>query len=392
MTRRTESVPGSRRPDDPRRGHQNRNRSDLPGTNVALEGEAETTCDRQGRLGGVAHVCLRIHCPGIDVGSGPSVPNGLAIGPSKPEQAATDASQPKLEEAKRRFAQGAALYEEGDFEGARIEFERAHELSGNHRILFNIAVVRLDLHDYVGAKRAFEQYLAQGGDALTADRRAEVQQEIEELAQRVGTLVITANVAGATVVVDGRPVGETPLTEELSVSLGAHEVMVEADGHERYLQTVDVGGGERVGIDADLQRRATSAMPSPRPRLADGPDRSPKTDRDAERRPRILKTLTWSFVGATAAVGIGATVTGVLASQADDELANERNMIPADRDRLDTLGTKTRRLALSTDILLGVTGALAIATIGLGIAAARSNRRSRSRRISVLGDGLRLRF
>src|SRR5262245_22835524 len=78
-------------------------------------------------------------------------------GPPPPEMA------PQTERAQRHFRMGVTLYEERDFDGARSEFLRAHDLAPSYRILFNLGQVSQELHDWAGALRYYGGYLQAGG-------------------------------------------------------------------------------------------------------------------------------------------------------------------------------------------------------------------------------------
>jgi TonB family protein len=70
---------------------------------------------------------------------------------------------------------------------------------------------------------------------------------------------------GASVSVDGRPVGTTPLTG-LKLKPGKRRLEVALDGHETWTQTVDVAAGETGRIEVRLQALARPpAPPTPEP-------------------------------------------------------------------------------------------------------------------------------
>jgi hypothetical protein len=66
-----------------------------------------------------------------------------------------------------------------------------------------------------------------------------------------GRLSVSANVAGAVVLVDGRPVGRTPL-QGLSLAPGEHRVEVRLAGYRAWRGVTRVGAGEGAALQAQL--------------------------------------------------------------------------------------------------------------------------------------------
>ena len=71
------------------------------------------------------------------------------------------------------------------------------------------------------------------------------------------TLSVSANVTGARVLVDGRPVGKTPLND-ISVSPGSHRLLIAADGYDSYEKRVRLESGRGMSVYVEL----IEAMPS----------------------------------------------------------------------------------------------------------------------------------
>src|SRR6185436_11063185 len=71
-------------------------------------------------------------------------------------------------------------------------------------------------------------------------------------ASAAGGLVVDSRPAGATVTIDGAPAGTTPLTIP-SIAPGTHKVVIEKDGYQPWVTTVDVKPGERPRVAASLQ-------------------------------------------------------------------------------------------------------------------------------------------
>ena len=84
-------------------------------------------------------------------------------------------------------------------------------------------------------------------DKTIADR------EIADLQRSVGSIDVRSTESGASVVVDGRPRGTTPLSQPLRVGVGTHVVRVYKDGFAQFETRVDVAGLETAIADARLE-------------------------------------------------------------------------------------------------------------------------------------------
>jgi tetratricopeptide (TPR) repeat protein len=87
--------------------------------------------------------------------------------------AALAASPEELEQAKQLFRNGAALYEEGQYEQAITAFRLAWELSHNPKLLFNIAGAQERMGDLQASRETLLQYrvFASEEEQLVLERR-----------------------------------------------------------------------------------------------------------------------------------------------------------------------------------------------------------------------------
>jgi tetratricopeptide (TPR) repeat protein len=92
-------------------------------------------------------------------------------------------AQSDTERARARvhFDQGVAFAKASAYEAALAEFERAYELVPHYGVLYNIAQAQLALGRTAEARASFERYLSDGGGAITAARRAEVEAQLARL-------------------------------------------------------------------------------------------------------------------------------------------------------------------------------------------------------------------
>jgi hypothetical protein len=261
-------------------------------------------------------------------------------------------SERSIEEARARFQKGVQLYREGSFEGALAEFRRAYQLAPSYRILYNVGQVQFELHDYVEAQKALRQYLLEGANEIPADRRAQVEADIQKLEGRVAYLDISTNVEGAQVTIDDVPVGTSPLRSAVLVNAGPRRVAVSKPGHGATARNLTVAGGDRVKVALDM-----AEAPASRPPTDTVPIKRPPARSDAVPSPN--RTAVWIGVVATGAFAVGTGACALLARDAKNEFDLELGRYPTTRERIDDARTRLRLYA-------GITDGLGAATIVSG--------------------------
>lgn len=174
-----------------------------------------------------------------------------------PRVAASEEADEKAN-AKEHFERGVAAFNARRYAEAREEFDTAYQLSPAYVVLYNVAQVNVALGNSVEAIDAFERYLAQGASSIPASRRAEVEREIAAQRERVSTLEVTVDIAGAQIRLDGRWVGTTPLAEPLRVNAGPHTLGVTLEGYESKFRELVIDGGSAVRLVIELGPRAPS--------------------------------------------------------------------------------------------------------------------------------------
>ena len=84
---------------------------------------------------------------------------------------APDVDGPRLGEARAHIARGESLFNGGNYEGALVEFQRAHALLDGHPVryqtLYNIGLCHERLLQYTAAIASYERYLREGGSAAS---------------------------------------------------------------------------------------------------------------------------------------------------------------------------------------------------------------------------------
>lgn len=101
-------------------------------------------------------------------------------------------------------------------------------------------------HQLKVAKEGYHPYISE--IVLSEETQLEVEVELKPI---LTSLKVTSEPPGASVIVDGKDKGKTPLTLK-EVGFGRHEVAVRLGGHEKFQKTVDVNSDKALEVSAKL--------------------------------------------------------------------------------------------------------------------------------------------
>ena len=186
-------------------------------------------------LTGVALTCAA--CPAGAVDSPGAKPNPAAVA-----------------EAKGHFSAGLKLYKEGSVREALAEFQAANRTVPRASVLRNIAQCHRDLRDFATAHGRYAELLATYGASMKKGEAADVKRALAELGALTGTIAVTSGEPGATVLLDDKDLGVTPLAAPLRVNLGPHKVVVQKAGFDSFARQLEVQGGEPIVVEAPLTK------------------------------------------------------------------------------------------------------------------------------------------
>lgn len=165
--------------------------------------------------------------------------------------AAAAASARELVDAGDKLAR-LHLYEE-----ALASYEKANAQAPSSALLKKIADTRLAAGDPTGAYEAYDKLRA-ARDLAPAQKKA-VEKEINAIEANTGALTVTSTQAGATVRVDGKVVGQTPLARPLRISPGSHRIHAEKEGFDPFDAEVSLGAAQSAVLNAALEPEVTAA-------------------------------------------------------------------------------------------------------------------------------------
>lgn len=249
------------------------------------------------------------------------------------------------QEASKHFRRGVELFQEAAYRAALVEFQRAYQILPDHRLHYNLGQTKLQLQDYLGATQSYEVYLLEGGAAVKAARRQEVERQLELLRGRVARLAIETSRDGVKVFVDDQLVGRSPMAETVPVNVGRHRVVARADDGAQATKVVDVAGGDLLELRLEVAKVVVQAA------VAGAQDDLWST---------MKRMSVVSMIGGGVMIG-GAAAAAVISGGAQDDFdsAVSGGDIDAAMGHRDRAGAA----ALATDVL-GFTG-IALATTGV---------------------------
>lgn len=247
-------------------------------------------------------------------------------------------SRAQAELAVSHFQAGSSYYKQGRYTDAIREFREAYDLSKKPALLYNIAQALERLGRTQDAVSYYERYLkeSKSTDQTLAAKIVNLKKAIRSTA-----VAIDCNVKGASVLIDSKIVGTTPLRSPMPVGSGTHEIRVEKSGYQAFIAQLGVSSGSTLRVRANLVPSAQQTN------VGHGSAAGASNGRS-----HLWSWVSFGVAGASILTG---AITGVMAlGKADD--AQTSNDAKAD-------GAKT--LALVSDITIAVGVAAAVTGVVL---------------------------
>jgi hypothetical protein len=246
-------------------------------------------------------------------------------------------------EAAEAFAAGAKLYKEANYMGAIAAFERAYRLHPHFLISCNIARCHERRSDMVKAAEFYTRCLKEGGDK--SRKAAKIRKALQSVESQIAWVTITSRHRTGKAFVNGKPVGQTPVTVPLNSGTFRLEVRRELATPARM--TIEAGIGEKRTVvlipKAIVTRRTTKT----------GED--DVLGDDDEEREGLSQVWFWTTAAAALGFAIAGTVMGVQTLDANNSYND---------DPLEETYNKVIDRRLATNVLWGLAiGAAAASTV-----------------------------
>jgi hypothetical protein len=179
-----------------------------------------------------------------------------SLAPALPALAQPKPSAAELAEAKTHFEKGLKLYKEKALPEAVAEFTQANKLVPRASVLRNIAQCHRDMRQFALAYADYAELLEKYRVTLKAAEIKSIEEALADLGVLTGLVKIDASEPGATVEVDGREVGATPLDKPVRANVGPHDVAVKKAGFGAFTARVELAGKDEVTVAAKLAKDA----------------------------------------------------------------------------------------------------------------------------------------
>jgi serine/threonine protein phosphatase PrpC len=200
--------------------------------------------------------------------SAAAVPEPATAGASASSSARV-ASLQDIEQARERFSEGLRLYSDSNFKGARAAMQRAYDLAPSYKLLYNIGLCDRELGDFVEGIDALERHLREGGDAIEAARRVEIEKTIASLRERLAHVRVHVSVPDADILVDDKMMGKA-VPDPIGVNPGRRLIWASKAGYRAHSKEVFVEAAQDVDVLIELSPLAPPAASGPRALLGSG--------------------------------------------------------------------------------------------------------------------------
>lgn len=222
------------------------------------------------------------------------------------EQDATAEGSSSSTSAQAYFEQGSTLFKQQKYADAIAYFLKANRLRPSPELLFNIGLAHDKLGNTAEALRYYREYQHDAGsaapDARVGERVSELEQRLAETGVQQVTLRSTPS--GATVSIDGREVGTTPWTGELTP--GVHAADLRLAGYESSQLKFTLSS--RAALDLASTLRKASAQNVSAPSLVQKPAPASRVVGQHAKDEPVLEPSTGPQFGAWPWVSIGLSV------------------------------------------------------------------------------------
>ncbi|MGK3965765.1 PEGA domain-containing protein [Sorangium sp. So ce118] len=209
---------------------------------------------------------LAFAAPGEAQAQGSAPPRGAAQprpqGQPRIQRAPSDAMSDK---ARKLYLEGVTAAEKERWADAYASFVAAWALQKHYTIAGGMGTCELMLHRYRDAAEHLAIYVREiEKDATTtAEERAAAVETYAQARAKVGAVLVSVNVQGADVLVDGARVGTAPLADPVFLEPGAHTITVQREGYVPLEKRVEVAAGSEVRSAFELARPPANAPLGP---------------------------------------------------------------------------------------------------------------------------------
>ncbi|MEW5741366.1 MAG: PEGA domain-containing protein [Myxococcota bacterium] len=291
-------------------------------------------------------------------------------GKTTPPPAAKAEEGDDVKKAKELFQRAQALYKQARYQEAIEKFEEAYAVRPHPVIYFNIGKCYEQLNETPKALRAYRDYLRLMPDAKDRDNVTDAIANLERRLKERGVqqLMVFADPPNAHIAVDGKELGTSPASVELTA--GNHTLTVKAEGFETVERSFVMNTSRSTEMTINLRPAVKEPPPPPPPVVVvDAPKKEepkvaaltpPPKDTPVLTQPEPAKKKgrVWTWVaGGVAVASAGAAVgMGLAANGASAELRGSEHS----QAEAQALHDKAQGMATGANVAWGVAAAAAV--------------------------------
>lgn len=218
--------------------------------------------------------------------------------------------------ARQELKRGMTAVAAGAWEEAHDAFLRAYGLSGDPRVLYNLAAAQAETRRLIEAIASYHTVLERADPAWLATRRAQIEASVVRLERGLGSVTLRFEGAppGAELLLDGRP---ARLNAPLLVNPGPHQAQLRHASELLAAAEWQLAQGAVVEINLvevqapDSLEHPRAPPPMEKPSLLP-PTPAPRTEPSASTSERAFSgPVLWLAVGVLAAAGATLTIAAL---------------------------------------------------------------------------------
>ncbi len=159
-------------------------------------------------------------------------------------------------DAKAQVAEGDKAAKAKDWAKALAAYQAANKAQPSAEALEGAANAHYQLKHEGDAHAAYTEWLDVYGAKAPGPKKATARARLKELEKKTGAVALTVSEAGASVAVDGKAAGASPLARPLRLAAGGHQVRVEKEGFLPFDQGLIVTAGGSTSLEVKLEAQS----------------------------------------------------------------------------------------------------------------------------------------
>lgn len=150
------------------------------------------------------------------------------------------------------YQQGNDAYDAGKFQEAYDLYKKAYDIRKSYEVAGNLGQAAQKLGKLAEAAEYLRYSLSIYPTNGNAERRARQEALLVEVERGVGVLAIQSNVADATLVIDGRTIGQLPIKDKVYLQPGERVIRLQRDGYQPVEQKITAVAGSTLAVTLEL--------------------------------------------------------------------------------------------------------------------------------------------